>query len=74
MATAVTRASHSEKVCKASVPKPPAAMDKNFLSRGVLTGDAGPRRSQPHRDAAVGQGGEVLKLPIGRRLRRVGGL
>jgi hypothetical protein len=24
---------NSEKVCKASVPKPPAAMDKNFLSR-----------------------------------------
>ena len=45
LATAVTRAPHSEKVCKASVPKPPAAMDKNFLSRGVLTGDAGPRRS-----------------------------
>jgi hypothetical protein len=41
LATAVTRAPHSEMVCKASVPKP-AAMDKNLLSRGVLTGDAGP--------------------------------
>ena len=62
LAMAVTRAPHSERVCKANVPKPPAAPWTNFLSLGVLTGDAGPRRSQPHRDEAIGQGGEVLKL------------